>query len=234
MGTLALSLLVTLAPDPFVPLPRVPAEPMLTDVPLAPEPDDGAAPDRGGTVDPFVGGETDDGRYEIGGFMKRPPPPAPLLPEREPELETRRGELVWGPHTAAPWTRQGLIASAAISGVGVVGAIVSWPIAQHRLIRVERRIAELRQRGSSTPTHPREACRDVELALRPSGILVSDVELADRCLKFKRMRAVHGVAIGVAAAGAVAAVTFAILHRVHRSDQPRRLEARSDGFALRF
>lgn len=232
MGTLALSLLVTLAPDPFVPLPPVPAEPVLTDVPPAPEPDDGAASDHGGTVDPFAADDTDDGRYEIGGFMKRPPPPVPLPPEPEPEAE--RGELVWGPHAFAQWKRKGLIASAAISGVGVVGAIVTWPIAQQRLIRVERRIAELQRRGYATPTHPRKACRDVELELRPTAIVVSDVDLADRCLKFKRMRAVHGIAIGVAVAGAVSAVTFAILHRVHRSDQPRRFEARSDGFALRF
>lgn len=229
MGYLALSILVTLATEP-VPLVSPPMV-KTTDVPPAPEPDPEPVV-RGPTVNPFgPEPEIDDGRFEIGGFMKRPPPrpPNPAAPSA-PE----RGALVWGPHDVAPWKRKGLIASAFVSGAGVVGAIATWPIAQHRLDRVERRIDELRRRGLNVESHPRAACRDVELGLAPRAIVTSDVDLGQRCLEFKRMRALHGVAIGIAVTGAVSAVTFAILHRVHRSDTPRRFEARSDGFALRF
>lgn len=229
MGYLALSILATLANEPATEAPLPPAVPtIVSDVPPVPEPDPTPRV-RSGTVDPF---DTDEGRFEIGGFIKRPPPPPPVL--AEPESEQHPGELVWGPHAVAPWKRTGLIASAAISGVGVVGAIVTWPIAQRRLLRVETRIADLQRRGYSVSGHPRDACRDIELGLQPDRVAVSDVNLAHRCRSFKRMRAVHGLSIGVAVAGAVSAVTFAILHRVHRSDQPRRVEARSDGFALRF
>ena len=232
MGYLALSILATLATEPTEePLP--PAVPtIVSDVPPVPEP----APDSGfrsGTVDPFESeSEVDDSRFELGGFIKRPPPPPPVLVDPEPEQHS--GELVWGPHAVAPLKRKGLTASAAITGVGVVGALVTWPIAQRRLLRVETRIADQQRRGYSVPGHPRHACRDIELGLQPDILVVSDVDLANRCLKFKRMRALHGLSIGVAVAGAVSAVTFAILHRVHRSDEPRRIEARADGVALRF
>lgn len=224
------------APEAAAPAPAPapgPAEVQPADPPAAEPttPDTFAAPPQ----------DVDDGKFEIGGFMKRPPPKKPIPPAPEPveapaPLEsTRSSSLVWGLHDpVAPWKRKGLVVSAVMTGAGALMAAASYRVGQSRLHRVDNRVQQLVRRDSFFSTKSVIACAQNEEGQSGNVTLVRDTELAMRCASFERARLAYGISLGVAIVGAVSTVTFGILHSVRRVDHPRRVQARADGVAVRF
>ena len=176
---------------------------------------------------------------EIGGFMERPPPTVPVSAEDQ-EVGTTvappTGNLVWGLHRpVARWKRDGLIGSIVLTGVSLATAIGTRIEGQRRLDEVGRYLDENRgspglyQGGSSF-----EACEQVSVGKSGGVVVVSDVGLAHRCQRFNRMKVALGVSKGLAVVGLLSTATFAVLHFVRRDDEPRRVQARADGVAVRF
>ena len=166
---------------------------------------------------------------EAGGFMRRPAPPPPDAPPPPEVVGTR---LVWGLHQpVAPWKRKGLFASLAVTGVGLVGAVITRPLAHKRWDLVLDRLEDLPAESWSFEQPGVPTCQTSLSA--GSARFIPDYTLAHRCVKFERMRVASAVSVAVTTVGAVSTVTFGILHLVRR-EPVRRVEARADGVAIRF
>lgn len=176
---------------------------------------------------------SDPAPYEIGGFLERPAPAVPRVDTVDEEVESESRSLVWGVHRpVARWKRNGLIGSGVLTGIAIGTAIGSRVVGQRRLDEVAAYLDDgpADWRGSD----PITACR---LNASPAGngtIMVDDVGLANRCQRFDRMRVTRAAALGLSVVGILSTVTFGVLHLVHRAEEPRRVEARSDGVAVRF
>ena len=219
------------------------AAPASDGLPPAPEPAAAPLPPVHGTPDPFsspaeapaappsASEEPDDGSFEIGGFMKRPPPPPPRVPDADP-AETH---LVWGFHRpVAPWKRKGLIASAAILGTAIVAGSVATFQWRRREDEVMRRANELFDDGWQPNARSSIDICDANMGPQVGGtVVVVDVGLAQSCLRMRRGVAAYRASVAVGVLAGLSTVTFAVLHAVRR-EPVRRVEARSDGFAVRF
>lgn len=197
------------------------------DAPPAPEPD--ASSRSSSMLDPF----------EMSGFMDRPTPSAPVVAVSDEDAgpaNPSSGKLVWGIHRpVARWKRNGLIGSGVLTGVAIAGAVTTRIAGQRRLDEVSRYLEERGESaGFRTSVDPITACRLNRGSAAGGAVVVDDVGLAHRCQRFDRMRVTRGVSVGLSVVGILSTATFAVLHLVHRQEEPRRLEARSDGFAVRF
>lgn len=171
--------------------------------------------------------------YEIGGFLDRPAPEAPRAATTEEDASSAdaTGNLVWGIHRpVAKWKRDGLIGSGVLTGVAIGTAIGSRIVGQRRLDDVEEYLQDQGRYGQSGYG----ACQQNTDGAGGGVSVVDDVGLAHKCQRFDRMRVTRGVAVGLSVVGIASTVTFGILHLVHREEEPRRVEARNDGFAVRF
>lgn len=206
---------------------RARAAQAVREAPPAPEPD--ASSRSSSTLDPF----------EMSGFMDRPTPSAPVAAGSDEDAgpaDPSSGKLVWGIHRpVAKWKRNGLIGSGVLTGVAIAGAVSARIAGQRRLNEVSTYLEERRESADfRTSLDPITACRHNSVSAAGGAVLVEDVGLAYRCQRFDRMRVIRGVSVGLSVVGILSTATFAILHLVHREEEPRRLEARSDGFAVRF
>jgi len=223
MSTLALSLLGVLAAPAADGLPPAPDPVQPQGIPLH------ATPDPFGSEREAV--DEDDGKFEIGGFMKRPPPPPPTS---EAPVEPDASRLVWGFHRpVAPWKRRGLIASAAIMGTGLVTLAVVRPRWRRAEQDVLNRADEIDLHQAYIPQNSMDLCRANVTSHSGSQLEVVDMELAHSCVRLRRGVALDRAAVAVSLVGALSVVTFGVLHAVRRVPA-RRVEARSDGFAVRF
>lgn len=171
--------------------------------------------------------------YEIGGFLKRPPPSAPRVESADEEGHSDSASFVWGVHRpVARWKRDGLIGSGVLTGIAIGTAIGSRVVGQRRLNEVGNYLDEAAPEGHGSD--PITACRLNAVPAGNGTILVDDVGLANRCQRFDRMRVTRAAALGLSVVGILSTVTFGVLHLVHRPEEPRRVEARRDGVAVRF
>lgn len=168
--------------------------------------------------------------------MERPVPAAPVAAVSDEDSPAESGKLVWGLHRpTAKWKRNGLIGSGVLTGVAIAGAIGSRIEGQRRLDEVSDYLEERRDSdGFRSFADPITTCRLNQRSTGGGAVLVEDVGLANRCQRFDRMRVTRGVSVGLSIVGLISTTTFGILHLVHREDQPRRVQARSDGFSVRF
>ncbi len=174
--------------------------------------------------------DEDDGKFEIGGFMQRPAPSPPVQPPPPEIVETK---LVWGFHRpVATWKHRGLVGSLALTGVSLLGTAVSFRARNRRFEGVSDRVEEL---GHERPFggHVARAHCEENVVNRGPVTEVRDMTLAYRCASFKRMYITFRVARVASILGAISTVTFGVLHAVRRVPV-RRVQARSDGFAVRF
>lgn len=195
------------------------------DAPPAPEPN--ASGDSTSIQEP----------YEIGGSTERPAPLTPADPwSDEDASSTEPGKLVWGIHRpVAKWKRNGLIGSGVLTGVAIATAIGTQIEGQRRLDEIGRYLEDRDPTtGFRTYSDPITACEQNRRGGGAGAVLVDDVRLAHRCGGFNRVRITRGVSAGLSVVGLVSSVTFGILHLLHREEVPRRVEARSDGFSVRF
>ena len=163
--------------------------------------------------------------------MDRPVPDVPSAAATEEDVGSTSEGLVWGIHRpVAKWKRDGLIGSGVLTGIAFGTAIGSRIVGQRRLNDINTYL----QTQGRTGVDPITACRQNGVNTGGGAILVEDLGLAHKCQRFERMRVTRGVALGLSVVGILSTVTFGVLHLVHREEEPRRIEARTDGVAVRF